>query len=176
MNLENKPHRMTKPDAQGCDEIRITTVPRYKTSGLSGDEWRISSKIEFIRKGKVIHKAFNGDVEGAVKMLYAHWAQAHDEGKFYFGGEGDLCDQEGCSEKATIVYRLKKRFCCGGGNCGQEIEQFRENIRMFCARHSTRGDCGLEDSDSNYEVIEGYKIEPLPEDKKPAIFGGTVTL
>lgn len=165
----NKQNRALKPDAQGCDEVRITTVPRYKTSGLSGNEWRISSKVEFFRKGKVIHEAYNGDIEGAVKMLYAHFAQAHDEGKMYFAGEGDFCDQEGCKEKATIVYRLKKKFCCGGGKCGQEVRMYGDEIRMFCARHSTRGDCGIEDADDNYEIIEGYKADPLPEDVKQSL-------
>lgn len=33
-----------RPDAQAFDEIRIVTVPRYKQSGLSGDEWRIHAE------------------------------------------------------------------------------------------------------------------------------------
>gem|GEM_PF-6705725 len=52
-----------RPDAQAFDEIRIVTVPRYKTSGLSGDEWRISAMIQFfakvnwyMRKDATIHR------------------------------------------------------------------------------------------------------------------------
>lgn len=39
-----------RPDAQAFDEVRIVTVPRYKQSGLSGDEWRISAAIRLYRK------------------------------------------------------------------------------------------------------------------------------
>lgn len=50
--MGDKARRALRPDAQACDEIRIYTVPRYKTSGLSGDEWRISAVTEFYRKGR----------------------------------------------------------------------------------------------------------------------------
>ena len=49
-SLGNKIWRDLKPDAQAFDAVRITTVPRYKTSGLSGDEWRISAHVELLRK------------------------------------------------------------------------------------------------------------------------------
>ena len=171
-----KVRRATKPDAQGFDEIRITTTPRYKTSGLSGDEWRISGTVQFFRKGRMIHEIHRQNVEGAVKFLVNDYYEALDNGLGYYGGEDDFCDQEGCAEKATVVYRLKKEFCTGGGNCGQEKKMYGETIRMFCERHSKRGDCGLEDADSNYEIVRGYPIEPRAEDKKEALFGGTVTL
>ena len=54
VNINNQIRRALKPDAQAFDEVRITTVPRYKMSGLSGDEWRISGKIQLLRKGKVV--------------------------------------------------------------------------------------------------------------------------
>ena len=45
---------MTQPrshhDDEWYDEVRITTVPRYKTSSLSGDEWRTSARIQILRK------------------------------------------------------------------------------------------------------------------------------
>jgi hypothetical protein len=78
-------HRAYKVDAQAFDEIRIITVPRYKTSGLSGDEWRISATIQFYRNGTLQHC------------------------------EGMFCDQEGCRNTATVKYRLKNMVCnqCG---------------------------------------------------------------
>lgn len=48
-------NRAYRPDAQAFDEIRIFTVPSYKTSGLSGDEWRISATVEFYRNGILRH-------------------------------------------------------------------------------------------------------------------------
>jgi len=53
---EEKYNYALRPDANSFDEIRIRTIPRYKTSGLSGDEWRISMVTEFLRKGKVVHE------------------------------------------------------------------------------------------------------------------------
>jgi len=54
MDLNSVQRRALRPDAQAFDEVRITTVPRYKMSGLSGDEWRISGKIQLLRKGRVV--------------------------------------------------------------------------------------------------------------------------
>jgi len=172
--IKTSHRREQKPDAQGFDEIQIKTVPRYKTSGLSGDEWRISAEIKFLRKGKVIHEAYNHNIENAIHMLYAHYAQAHDEGKMFFAGEGDFCDQEGCSEKATVVYRLKKKYCKEYGHEPTVYKPEESPIRMFCERHSKRGDCGLDDSDANYELLEGFVSEPNEKDVKPAVFGGTI--
>ncbi len=50
--MNERVNRALKPDAQAFDEVRIRTVPRWKESGLSGDEWRISATVEFWRKGK----------------------------------------------------------------------------------------------------------------------------
>jgi len=109
-------HRVLRPDAQPFDKIIISTVPRYKTSGLSGDEWRISAKVEFYRKGKIVKEldCFR-DVEVAVKHLPYWFDTICDEGGAYFGGIDEYCDQEGCEEKAVVTYRLKNEFCdrCG---------------------------------------------------------------
>ena len=48
--MQNRNHH----DDEWYDEIRVTTVPRFKTSGLSGDEWRRSAKVTFLRKGIVL--------------------------------------------------------------------------------------------------------------------------
>ncbi len=45
-------------DFESFDEIRLKVVPRYKTSGLSGDEWRTGVLIEFMFKGQVIEEDF----------------------------------------------------------------------------------------------------------------------
>ena len=56
--LGDKIHTKIPPDRQAFDEIRIKTEPRYKQSGLSGDEWRISGKIEFMYKGEVVFETY----------------------------------------------------------------------------------------------------------------------
>ncbi len=150
--------RALRPDAQPFDEIRIVMVPRYKTSGISGDEWRISAAIRFIRKGEVVHEEYYGNkIESAASALPYLLNKAIEDGHARFVTEGDFCDQEGCQALAAVTYKVKKEVCdeCGekkdwsNGLSGQDIW-----IRRFCKKHATRGDCGIDDTDSNYEVIE----------------------
>lgn len=152
---QEKRNYAIRPDAQSFDEIRLKIVPRFKQSGLSGDEWRISTKMQFYRKGELIHEdSCGGKMEVAAGLLYAKIIEAIEvHGKGYFAGDGLHCDQEGCSEIATVTYRIKKRYCVGGGNCGQEKKSYSDEYRCFCEEHKRRGDQDLEDNDSNYEAI-----------------------
>jgi hypothetical protein len=145
-----KPWFANRPDAQAFDEVRIVTVPRWKTSGLSGDEWRISAETRFLRKGLIVHTVRRRDVETAAGYLFADWGDAIGDGKAWFGGGGEACDQEGCAERATVTYRLRKLFC----REGHATEPHRPTFRRFCEAHKTRGDCALEDADANYERVE----------------------
>ena len=149
--LGSKTRRDLKPDAQAFDKVIIETVPRYKQSGLSGDEWRISASIKFYRKGKLVFEDGCSNVQYACYLLGAKHIKAIDDGLGYFAGEGNLCDQEGCSSPATVTYRKLKNYCRDGHS---EEPKFNIPIRMFCDVHKRRGDCGLDDSDSNYEKID----------------------
>lgn len=146
MNLADKVARALKPDAQAFDEVRIVTVPRYKTSGLSGDEWRISAKVTILRKGKVILEQSFRNVEYACAFLPATYHKAVDDGKGLFAGEDDICDQEGCAASATVTYRLRHGYC----RDGHKSDLHWPTIRKFCDEHKVRGDCGLDDADANY--------------------------
>lgn len=169
--------RSLKPDAQGFDEIRITTVPRFKTSGLSGDEWRISAKIELMRKGKVVFERNCGDVRAAAMLLPGVILEAGDNGLAYYAVEDDICDQEGCSEKGTVKLKVLKWFCDRPGqHQGVAYEENNPHYRLFCSRHSHRGDAAFDDSDSNYEVVDGDVRTPEAQDVKPAVFGGVLNL
>lgn len=156
--MKNKKHRYPlRPDAQAFDEIRIKTIPRYKMSGLSGDEWRISARIEFYRKGERVHTEYRHNTEVAARHLAFIYDRAIDDGKAYFAGIAGICDQEGCSQPATIYYKMKEAVCnrCGARSDPQKCYLGETIIvRKFCKTHSIRGDCGLEDCDKNYEVIE----------------------
>lgn len=158
--MGDRMYRAIKPDAQAFDEVRIVTVPRYKESELSGDEWRISARIEFWRKGKVVHSCLSRNVHTACSHVGYRHDEATDDAKGYFAGEGDVCDQEGCSNPATVYLRLKKGY---ERNSGAERQlSHRGEYRCFCVRHQTRGDCGLEDADSNYEPITREMAEGSP--------------
>ena len=147
--LGEKQRRALRPDAQPFDEVRIRTVPRYKTSGMSGDEWRISAVTEFYRKGKKIFENHHGTIEYAVRLLDKDYLHVSEGGGAYYAGEGDICDQEGCSAVSTVTYRLKKEYC----RQGHATETEKDVIRKFCEEHKRRGDCGLGDADRNYETV-----------------------
>lgn len=151
-NIQNN-NGALRPDAQAFDEIRLYTVPRYKTSGMSGDEWRISTMAEFKRNGIVKHEEMIAcDMDHAVAMLGYKFHRACDDGKAYFASEDGRCDQEGCYRIATNLLKKKFDFCQQGHKT--EIK-FNVKIRQFCDEHKERGDCGLDDADNNYDVITG---------------------
>lgn len=164
--LGSKAWHTLKPDAQAFDEIRIRIVPRYKESYLSGDEWRISTQTEFWRKGELVHSVGHGNMLTAAGMLYADFTLATDAGLGYYAGERDICDQEGCQQKAEVFYALKAEYCREGHKTPCTPNNTR--YRQFCKRHAVRGDCGLEDSDDNYIVIG----DPNVVSQKPADAGG----
>lgn len=161
-------HYTLRPDAQAFDEIRITTVPRYKTSDLSGDEWRISARIQFFRKGEMVFEDWLTSMEGAVRNLAHIYAKAIDDGHAFFGGIEGLCDQEGCAEKATVFYKKKNEVCSRCGSKKALNRPDRIEVRKFCQEHSTRGDCGMDDADQNYELLEGVISKVPDKDVKPA--------
>lgn len=139
-----------RPDAQAFDEIRIFTVPRYKESELSGNEWRIHAEVQFYRKGRLVHTEGCLNVEIACGMLYYWHAKAIDDGKAYFAGDGVTCDQEGCSNTATRRFELLASYC-REGHKGKPSDVSK--YRHFCEKHKERGDCAFEDSDDNYTEI-----------------------
>jgi hypothetical protein len=160
--LDGRPSAALRPDAQAFDEMRIITVPRYKQSGLSGDEWRISAQLQLWRKGTCIVTQDFGDVQTACGFAYAVYARACDDGRGYFASVENKCDQEGCSDEASVFYRVKQRIC---SSCGEPPEYQSQERRQFCEKHSIRGDCGLDDADANYEPIaRGNEAKEKPSE------------
>ena len=145
--------RISAPDRQVYDEVCIKTNPRWKESELSGDEWRISASVEFLKKGVVIWSCSFRDCETALQMAQTLYVINAEKGEVNFPDFGLFCDQEGCCNKATHKLFLRKRYCVGYGNCGSEITKFNKDYRMFCDKHKHRGDSDLEDADGNYEII-----------------------
>jgi len=50
------------------------------------------------------------DVETCAQALPYFILESCDNGLGFFAGEEDFCDQEGCSEKATVTYKVKEEF------------------------------------------------------------------
>lgn len=152
-------------DDEWFDEVSIRIVPRFKTSGMSGDEWRRSSLIEFKRKGVVIYKKTYGTLEVATAFLPGLLISAGEEGGY--SNNVNLCFQPGCSEQATTEYRLKYRYHQGEKLPADDYEYRRK----FCASHAIRGDADYEDSNLNYELISGKvpdRADILAQDISPA--------
>lgn len=198
--------------------VRLVTRYRYKTSDLSGNEWRTSAawqcsehcpmegaeaderdpgwlyfdsgysgrlevgcaalypglyssqrhahgveaqRIEFRRKGRILYaSSFDGEPRPLLTLAgHLPWAliEAGDHPLGTDEAWNDmrrLCFQPGCREPAVSTYRLRARF----DQRGHQTEADNQ-IRRFCPVHLRRGDCGLDDADANYEVVDG----PGPE-------------
>lgn len=154
-NIETA-YRASRPDSQFIDEIRIVTVPRWKESELSGDEWRISARIDFYRKGVVLGSKEVSNVATAARFL--DWYLVNRRGNVDIDKPNtldDCCDQEGCCKPWTTKLRLKQRY----GQDGHILPPSHLNketieYRAFCDLHKKRGNCGLDDADLNYEPLE----------------------
>jgi hypothetical protein len=137
-------------DFEPFDKITFEIVPRYKESGLSGDEWRQHVEVTFWFKGHEVHSFGCRNMESASMMLGHHLINAAcpipDK---VIDVEKDMCDQPSCVQPPVYRYILKEEFSRSGekldskNGCGR-------HYRQFCERHRKRGDCGREDSDQNY--------------------------
>jgi hypothetical protein len=200
-------------------------VPRYKTSGLSGDEWRISARLVVKYTGNpVIERSFhrmNDLLKYAPGFIYSErerllqGAEATtlvakrkriDLCELTFNSFGDAamgmawhlvtanegtagvkwhhltdeeerarCQQVGCAEPPVNVYHLKKLLY--GDHPPDTFfapkYDFEGQYVWYCARHTTRGDCGFEDADNNLELVEGDGTSvQRGSDESPSILGG----
>ncbi len=201
--------------------LRLIVVPRFKTSGLSGDEWRVSAKVQAMAgtEWQDIDNGY-GCLRNAAAGLYPGIYSSHPglhavdslsvdfyrkESKVYtstYDGRSiklinaaghlpwalitarensaipdawyDYCFQPGCPKRAVSTYRLKYRYCREG--CAHTADGA---VRRFCQKHLRRGDCGLEDADNNYIVLDDPgpdEAEGWQEDESPSRFGGVIEL
>lgn len=142
-------------DFEFVDAIRIRLVPRYKTSGLSGDEWRQHAQIEFLFKGQVIGETSWRTVEYAVMALGADLLRLGDSGipDEVIALERVKCDQPSCQNDAVGRFEIKREF----GRQGEDVvpSNYFRYYRQFCKVHLRRGDCSREDCDDNYIPLDG---------------------
>src|SRR5690349_6718653 len=109
--LSDKPNYKRHDDDEWFDEIRISVKPRYKTSGMSGDEWRVSALVEVFRKGVLLKDRSFSKLHYAADFLPAILHEMSDEG---FSGNHEqferLCAQPGCKEDGVVEYRIIDQF------------------------------------------------------------------
>ncbi len=124
-------------DDEYFDEITIRTQPRWKTSGLSGDEWRTSASILVKRKGHIIHEGHCGTMKAAATLL--PWLlmtmfEREDVTRLPDALDHSLCFQPGCDKPAVTVYKLKSDYCSDG----KPHELHTETRVAFCQTHLRR--------------------------------------
>lgn len=149
-----KPFFSRVHDDEYVDEVRFTTKPRFKTSGLSGDQWRVSVHMEFLRKGHVVfERSFHTMRDAAAAFPWYNQIACETEEWKHLPDDVDhrLCAQPGCPKPAVHFFQVKKKACREGHVTDSVWDDER---RGFCREHKHRGDQGLEDCDSNYVPVE----------------------
>jgi len=171
--LGSKQHISYKalPDDEGIDRIELAIEPRYKTSGMSGDEWRVSTVVRFFRKGELLWETSFGKMEYAVAFLGAEFHSRSEKSPRALWDYGDgLCMQPPCADPVHTEYRIKEEYSSQGDGPLPGMKGF-EKRRSFCLRHAQRGDSDREDCDTNYEVLSGpgpRGADVHDEDESPA--------
>jgi hypothetical protein len=168
------------PDSGWYDRVELDIVPRYKTSGMSGDEWRTSVRLRWFFKGlQVGEEYFGRDIELALGYVPHVLAVASDGGASneWLEHEKKKCDQPGCAEDAVARFKLKRETAKDGSYLDPAETEHHESYRKFCKRHLRRGDCGREDADANYEPMDGIGPDGSTNViESPSAFGGVVVL
>lgn len=177
------------PEDPFYDHVEVQLVDRYKTSGLSGDEWRYSYRVRLNRKGKTIaHTTVNGfeyAVSLAAAAVHLGFVELEMDAQWStvpftdIPGDG-ICCHPGCPLPATSTYVLKDVYdssrCFSKPN-GGDYEGQAKHARQFCDRHRRRGDCSRDDADHNYIPVVGKGPEDAdvdPEKVSESVFGGFV--
>jgi len=149
-------------DFDYVEEVRIVTHPRFKMSGLSGNEWRTSVAVQLLHKGEVFYERRFSRMKYA--MAFLPWLEATlaEEPREYFrkpqfeDWDKGICQQPGCSEPATSRLMIGARSCdqCGTRNLPRYEGQPPRYVE-FCQRHVDRGDSDLTDNNENLTPIGG---------------------
>jgi hypothetical protein len=173
-SYKSPPEYKRHHDDEFCDEIRIKVIPRFKTSGMSGDEWRVSTRIQLFRKGMCYAETSYSRMKDVLMLLGHFYITSHEPVPTEaIRHEEKKCDQPGCDQDAVNHYRKKVEH---HGNSGHTSEpKYHEVWCKFCARHSERGDSDLEDNDQNLTLMKGNGIvRAYAEDESPSMFGGVI--
>ncbi len=168
------------PEDLFWDGGRIRVVERYKTSGLSGDEWRFSYNVELLRKDVVVARTTVGSLEYAAATLASAiqlcLAELEQDSRWEVMPwetvpNEEVCCQPGCSNLSTRTYVMKKLF---DRSCMFEKLNDANYAREFCDEHGQRGDCGLDDANANYVCVKGKDWDDAlvdPDKVSESVFG-----
>jgi hypothetical protein len=155
MSLMDKLYHRRLRDFESFDRVELSIVPRYKTSGLSGDEWRQHIAVKFYFKGELVHETGFNRMRDALMLLGGEWIRAQEPiPDRIIELESTKCDQPSCTAEAVGRFELKK-LTADNGEYLDMSDQYLRYYRKFCKRHLRRGDCSREDADDNYIPLDG---------------------
>ena len=98
MPLLGEPMHKRHSEQEVFDEINIRLIPRYKTSGLSGDEWRFNAHVECKCRGKTFHDFRARNVREAVMRLPGEFLNfGCPLPTEWINHEREMCDNPACS-------------------------------------------------------------------------------
>lgn len=164
------------PDDERFDRIEVTSTERWKESELSGDEWRFSFVADCWSHGVLMAQVHGRSIEDVTRRVAGTWssipwvgvgkdtppAEAGEIYKALRAEVEDRCSQPGCSDQWVVLLHPVKAYTAAGEELARPYHDDRASessvrwldVRGFCDRHRHRGDCGLDDSDANYELVE----------------------
>jgi hypothetical protein len=154
---EKRLHHKRLHRFESFDRIELQVVPRYKTSGMSGDEWRQHVAVKFFFKGECVHETGANSMQNALMLLPSEWVRAQEPipSRIIEMEYSGLCDQPSCPNQAEGRFKIKRETADNGSWLDPEEWRYHESYRQFCKRHIKRGDCSREDADDNYEPLDG---------------------
>ena len=125
--------------------------PRFKQSGLSGNQWRTSVVVTFWFKGQMLHARPFRNMDTAIRYL----GPALDElcepiSDQHIELDRTRCSQPGCSRLPSAGRRYLNRLTAPDGSLIDPKDVFGVYHRQFCADHAGRGDADREDNNKNY--------------------------
>ena len=178
--MTNKPHHKRLSDWEWYDRIEFKVIPRYKTSGLSGDEWRQHVEVTFFHKGTEVRSFGCHDMSIALALASGRMVEWSDEGvpDVILKMESDgICDQPSCAKPSVGRLLIKEAFGGRGEKLHPDDYGHRNGYRQFCRTHIRRGDCSREDCDDNYEPLDGVTADDSTNlEESPSAFGGVIKL
>lgn len=154
--------RRRHPDDRSFfDAFEVQRIEHYKTSSLSGDQWRFRWIVRLYRKGVAYVERIVGGHDGAFAATVA--AEGLAIGSEVFGASGwttllevpseeGTCCQPCCAKPATVRYAMRLEYdqtCFFSRAVPDDCVYYRE----FCEDHRERGDAGLDDGGTNYIEI-----------------------
>jgi len=121
-------------DFESFDRIELQVVPRYKTSGMSGDEWRQHVSVKFYFKGEVVHETGWNSMQNAMMMLPGEWARAQEPipSRIIEMEHEGFCDQPSCPNQAEGRFRIKRETSERGAWLHEEESRYHDSYRQFC--------------------------------------------